>query len=122
MNVLDTMDAVKWAEAFVQIRNKVQEEGKKDIADDEETMVAWFANAIMKGYDEGHEAGMLQAEKDANSTAYNRGFEHGIQVGYAELDLHREYERRKVQEEYANKEKNQTVIGSNAFDKAMSIV
>lgn len=42
-----TMDATKWAESFVETVNQFG----LDI--DKELMVAWFANAIMTGYDNG---------------------------------------------------------------------
>lgn len=42
-----SFDARVWAKAFVK---HVAE--KPDIATDEETMIGWFANAIMRGYDE----------------------------------------------------------------------
>ena len=42
----NTMDAVAWARAFM-----LTKEVRPGIGDDEETMVGWFANAIMKGYD-----------------------------------------------------------------------
>lgn len=42
-----SFDAVDWAKAFV-------ERAKKDpnFATDEGNMIGWFANAIMRGYDE----------------------------------------------------------------------
>lgn len=42
----DSMDARDWARAFVEHVNK-----NPDIATDEGTMIGWFANAIMRGYD-----------------------------------------------------------------------
>lgn len=42
-----SFDATDWAKAFVA---HVRE--KPSIATDEMTMVGWFANAIMRGYDE----------------------------------------------------------------------
>lgn len=44
---LPSFDALDWAEAFVK---RVSE--KPGIATDEGTMLAWFAGALMRGYDE----------------------------------------------------------------------
>lgn len=41
-------DAQKWAAQFVKTHSEIPE-----IASDEETMLAWFASAIMAGYDRG---------------------------------------------------------------------
>ena len=42
-----TMDAVVWAKEFVETATRIP-----SIATDEGTMISWFANAIMAGYDE----------------------------------------------------------------------
>jgi len=42
-----TMDAVVWAKEFVETATRIP-----SIATDEGTMIGWFANAIMAGYDE----------------------------------------------------------------------
>lgn len=48
-NVLETFDAQKWAAQFLQtLRENPQ------IVIDHDLMVAWFANALMRGYDEHH--------------------------------------------------------------------
>lgn len=52
-DVLDTLDAYVWANEFIKTRHTVLKEREEDIADDEGTLLAWFANAIMKGYDNG---------------------------------------------------------------------
>jgi len=44
--LIGNMDAKVWAEEFVKMVNK-----KPSIATDEGTMITWFANAIMAGYD-----------------------------------------------------------------------
>lgn len=44
---LPSFDAVDWAVAFVKLARE-----KPEIATDEATMLAWFANALMRGYDE----------------------------------------------------------------------
>lgn len=49
-------DAVVWAEAFVELSQI------KDVYQDVGTMIGWFANAIMNGYDQGVEAGRKQYE------------------------------------------------------------
>jgi hypothetical protein len=54
---LDTMDAVAWMEEFMKIRKQAWKESEEDIADDEGTMLGWFANSIMKGYDHGLKVG-----------------------------------------------------------------
>ena len=43
---MQTMDATVWAKAFV-----AHTKNNPAIATDEETMVGWFANAIMCGFD-----------------------------------------------------------------------
>lgn len=50
---LDTIDAVMWTREFAKTRARVMLEKGEDIADDEGTMLGWFANSIMKGYDHG---------------------------------------------------------------------
>lgn len=45
--ILKSFDAVVWAKAFVK-----HVKANPDIATDEATMTAWFANALMRGYDE----------------------------------------------------------------------
>lgn len=50
---LDTIDAVMWTEEFMKTRSLVLKERGDDIAEDEGTMLGWFANSIMKGYDKG---------------------------------------------------------------------
>lgn len=44
---LPSFDARDWAEAFVKCAKE-----HPDIATDEGTMMSWFANALMRGYDE----------------------------------------------------------------------
>ncbi len=46
MKLIGNFDAKIWAEEFVKIVKK-----KPSIAIDEGTMIGWFANAIMAGYD-----------------------------------------------------------------------
>ncbi len=45
--ILRSFDARDWARAFV-----AHVTAKPSIATDEETMIGWFANALMRGYDE----------------------------------------------------------------------
>jgi hypothetical protein len=47
-DLLSTFDAHTWAEKFVTIVRQ-----NPEVATDVETMITWFANAIMVGYDEG---------------------------------------------------------------------
>lgn len=42
-----SFDARDWAKAFVE-----RARAKPDFATDEDNMIGWFANAIMRGYDE----------------------------------------------------------------------
>ena len=49
-NPLDSFDARDWAKEF--LRSCEQSPIVGAVAPDEETMVAWFANALMRGYDE----------------------------------------------------------------------
>ena len=49
-----------WAEEFVKTVKK-----KPKIAKDEETMITWFANAIMVGYDYGFDKGQENAQLKA---------------------------------------------------------
>lgn len=44
---LPSFDASDWAVSFVKLARE-----KPEIATDEATMLAWFANALMRGYDE----------------------------------------------------------------------
>jgi hypothetical protein len=48
--LLSTMDAKEWADAFC----------KRNSASDHATMIGWFANAIMTGYDMGQKAAAKQ--------------------------------------------------------------
>ena len=50
--LIGQMDATIWADEFVKI---VKEKPK--IAIDKGTMIGWFANAIMTGYEKGRDAG-----------------------------------------------------------------
>ena len=54
---LDTMDAMIWTNEFMKIRYEKLRKENFDIAADEGTMLGWFANAIMKGYDNGCRVG-----------------------------------------------------------------
>jgi hypothetical protein len=57
---LPSFDARDWAEAFCKI---AAEQGHPGI--DEGWMITWFANALMRGYDE---ANMRQVERDRAAT------------------------------------------------------
>lgn len=47
-----TMDAREWAKRWLE-----QMKETPDIATDEGSMLGWFANAIMAGYDQGYQKG-----------------------------------------------------------------
>lgn len=47
MDFAQSFDARDWAKAFVE-----HVKANPAIATDEDTMLAWFANALMRGYDE----------------------------------------------------------------------
>lgn len=47
-DILKSFDARDWAKHFVQLVK-----AKPSIATDPETMTSWFANALMRGFDEG---------------------------------------------------------------------
>lgn len=51
IDLVNTVDAVEWAKEFVRIAKT-----KPEIPIDEGTMLGWFANAIMTGYDHGRTA------------------------------------------------------------------
>lgn len=67
-DLLSDMDAQTWAKRFV---SRVR--GNPSIATDEGTMLAWFAGAIMVGYDRGVEAGktMARAEQPVQIRPYS---------------------------------------------------
>lgn len=71
-------DALKVAEAFAVIRiQRIAEDGV-DIADDVDTMLGWFANAIMGGHDSG--------SSKYDEHAYNDGYEDGYKEGSSGRD------------------------------------
>ena len=51
VNLNDTMDALVWTEEWMKTIKEHPE-----IPTDDGTMIAWFANAIMAGYDKGFAA------------------------------------------------------------------
>lgn len=53
---LGEFDASKWAAEFIRLWGHRMDEVDKSL------MVAWFANAIMTGYDHGRKAGRLEAK------------------------------------------------------------
>lgn len=48
-----TMDAKVWAQEFIEISKRIP-----FVPHDEGTMLGWFANAIMVGYDTGYSKGL----------------------------------------------------------------
>lgn len=60
---LPSFDAADWARAFCKVANRL---GYKDVAGnpvDEGWMIGWFANALMRGYDE-HASRMAKPNND----------------------------------------------------------
>lgn len=57
--IYKSFSAQDWAKAFVAHVKQIP-----DIATDEETMVAWFASALMRGYDEGISQERKRAKED----------------------------------------------------------
>jgi hypothetical protein len=53
---LPSFDAKDWAEAFVTSLDASKNR------DDEENMIGWFANALMRGYDEGRKRHLQDQE------------------------------------------------------------
>ena len=49
---LPSFDAQDWAEAFCKIANKFEFKDVDNKPIDEGWMIAWFANALMRGYDQ----------------------------------------------------------------------
>jgi hypothetical protein len=81
-NLHDTMDAKVWAAEFVKtfLNNPC-------IAADEGTMIGWFANAIMAGFDEANrrtETRLRAAERDAARYRWLRSSSQGM----GSLSLH----------------------------------
>ena len=46
-------DAMKWAEGWVERMTRLSPAQRSEFVTDQGTMVGWFANAIMAGYDQG---------------------------------------------------------------------
>ena len=65
INLHDTTDASIWAKEWLKIIAK-----NPAIPTDEGTMIAWFANAIMAGYDAGREAGESLVIDDSQSNSH----------------------------------------------------
>jgi hypothetical protein len=53
---LPSFDARDWAEEFCKIATKLGYKDTEGKPIDQEWMVTWFANALMRGYDEGLKA------------------------------------------------------------------
>ncbi len=51
-NLINCIDSLQWAEQFINTVNK-----NPDLVTDLYTLNAWFANAIMAGYDKGYHLG-----------------------------------------------------------------
>ena len=57
-DILSTIDAMIWAEAFCQRFEAIKMTDDGLVKDMKSLMVGWFSNAIMVGYDKGVKAGM----------------------------------------------------------------
>ena len=101
-NVHQSFDAQEWARAFAQ-----QAKIEPGVATDESAMTAWFANALMRGYDEGcrnerkHYEGLLaKAEHRAKSDGLRVGYGEGFKWGQAKRegdDVYADLEARRKQ-------------------------
>jgi hypothetical protein len=72
------MDAHKWATAFASMQaGKIIDGGANDDVDDVKvnlgTLIGWFANMIMAGYDRGYQLGV-----DDGTYAFFRGLEREV--------------------------------------------
>lgn len=70
-----SFDAQKWASAFVK-----HAQANPAIPTDEGTMTAWFANALMRGWDE-HASRMPEPTASAEEAFGGRGFSHSGPFG-----------------------------------------
>jgi len=71
-----SFDARDWARAFIELVRR-----NPEIAFDEGTMIGWFANAIMRGYDTGYskaDADITSSADDEDPMAINRDIPEGI--------------------------------------------
>jgi hypothetical protein len=88
-DLLQSCDALDWARAYVAYV-------KRDpaIATDEQTMVGWFANAIMRGYDERsweHQAAVRSAGGDHVRTLTREAIHGAVARGWcADPNRHKE--------------------------------
>ena len=62
INLHDTTDATIWTSEWLRIIKD-----HPNIPTDEESMISWFANAIMAGYDMGRKAGESLVVDDAKN-------------------------------------------------------
>ncbi|MEN6537699.1 MAG: hypothetical protein ABFD89_28875 [Bryobacteraceae bacterium] len=76
--ILRSFDARDWASAFTKIAK-----AHPSIPFDEETMTTWFANALMRGYDE-HRWGMEKFERDAGKQHLHSVSEDAIRAAVAQ--------------------------------------
>jgi hypothetical protein len=111
---LDTIDALVWTNEFMKIRYEKLRKENFDIAADEGTMIAWFANAIMKGYDNGCRVG----EKNGYAVAVKKKDQSEAMELHAEIDeLHNRLNR--IYEETAKVVDVQATDGNWNFDSYM---
>jgi hypothetical protein len=111
---LDTIDALVWTNEFMKIRYEKLRKENSDIAADEGTMIAWFANAIMKGYDNGCRVG----EKNGYAVAVKKKDQSEAMELHAEIDeLHNRFNR--IYEEAGKVVDVQSQNGNWNFDPYM---
>lgn len=79
MSKLDTMDAKLWAQEFMRLFG----ERRQEI--DEGLMLAWFANAIMRGYDE---VATRACEWTGGDDAYETACGHAYALPYGTVADH----------------------------------
>ena len=53
MKLAGNVDAQKWAQEWVKLMASLSPAQRAEFVVDEGTMIGWFANAIMSGYDDG---------------------------------------------------------------------
>lgn len=70
--ILQSFDARDWAKAFVAHVKQIP-----GLATDEATMTSWFANALMRGYDERSRINVVPPPEQFESTIYPCGCKAG---------------------------------------------
>lgn len=68
---LPSFDARDWAKSFCQNFMVQARDGSITVDDDEALMLTWFANALMRGFDEGRKSAMTTPDMNATASATN---------------------------------------------------